>query len=107
MSRKGPLPWKAKRQKVTLMIDTKAYKAVRELVDKAPGLSVSDLVSELLLAVVEDIAPMILEVARAKNHTERVAIIERQYAEQSGQLALQFARTYHEVRSTIEEGEEP
>ena len=107
MSRKGPLPWKAKRQKVTLNIDTKAYKAVRELVDQAPGLSVSDLVSELLLFVVDDIGPMVIEIANAKNHTERVAILERQYAEQSGQLALEFARTYHEVRSLTGEDEQP
>jgi hypothetical protein len=38
---------------VTLNIDTKAYRKVRELVDQAPGVSVSDLVSELLLAVVD------------------------------------------------------
>jgi hypothetical protein len=106
MSRKGPIPWKGKRQKVTLMIDSKAYRRVRDLVDQAPGLSVSDLVSELLPAFIDQVGPMVLEVAKAKNHTERLAVLERLYAEQTGQLALEFARTYHEVRSAMEGDEE-
>ncbi len=36
----------------------------------------SDLVSELLLAVVDQVAPMVFELAKAKNHTERMLILE-------------------------------
>ncbi len=103
MPRRGPVPFKSKRQKVTLNIDTKAYRKVRELVDQAPGVSVSDLVSELLLAVVDQVAPMVLELAKAKNHTERMLILECQYAEQVGQMAIQFTRTYAQVLAQGEE----
>jgi hypothetical protein len=105
MSRRGPHPWKAKRQKVTLNIDTRAYRAVREVVDQAPGLSVSDLVSELLLAVVDEMKPVIEALVKAKNHTERIALIESYYAEQSGQLALEFARTYSALLAVKEDDE--
>jgi hypothetical protein len=103
MPRHGPVPFKSKRQKVTLNIDTKAYRKVRELVDKAPGVSVSDLVSELLLAVVDEIAPLVLELASAKNHTARLAILERQFQQQAGQHALEFARTYAIAQAQGEE----
>lgn len=107
MTRKITVPRKGKRQKVTLMIDSQVYRKVRKVVDQVPAVSVSDLVSELLDAVIEDMAPLIVELLNAKNHTQRVAILERQYAHQSGQLALEFARNYHELLSSIEEDEEP
>jgi len=85
---------KSKRQKVTLMLDSRVYRKVRGLVDPVKGISVSDIVSDLLGAVVDQIGPVLLRMAQAKNHTERLQIIDEYYAEASGQQALEYARTY-------------
>jgi hypothetical protein len=49
------------------------------------------------------VAPMVLELAKAKNHIERMSILECQYAEQAGQMAIQFTRTYAQVLAQGEE----
>jgi hypothetical protein len=105
-ARKGPLPWKGKRQKVTLNVDTKAYRAIRVVVDKLPGVSVSDVVSELLLAVSDDLVPLAERIAAAKNHTQRLAVLEEHYKNTSGQYALEFVRAYAAVEAAGKELEE-
>jgi hypothetical protein len=85
---------KGRRQKVTLMLDSRVYRKVRGAVDQVKGVSVSDLVSDLLGAVVDELAPVFLRMAQAKNHTERLQILDEFFAEASGAQALEYARTY-------------
>jgi hypothetical protein len=85
---------KSKRQKVTLMLDSRTYRKVRGLVQPVRGLSVSDIVSDLLAAVVDEIGPVLVRMTQAKNHTERLQILDEFYAEASGAQALEYARTY-------------
>jgi hypothetical protein len=85
---------KSKRQKVTLMLDSRVYRKVRTAVDQVKGVSVSDLVSDLLGAVIDELAPVFVRMAQAKNHTERLQIIDEFYADVSGAQALEYARTY-------------
>jgi len=85
------------------MLDSRVYRKVRGLVDPVKGISVSDIVSDLLGAVVDELAPVFLQMAQAKNHTERLQIIDDFYARSSGAQALEYARTYTALMSAREQ----
>jgi hypothetical protein len=92
-----------KRQKVTLMVDSTTYRKVRTAVDQMPGISVSDLVSDLLAAVIDELGPRFIEMAQAKNHTERLQMLDKLYADLSGAQALEYARTYARLQAAREQ----
>ena len=85
------------------MLDSRVYRKVRTLVQPVKGVSVSDIVSDLLAAVVDDIGPVLLRMTQAKNHTERLQILDEFYAQASGQQALAYARTYTELMAGREQ----
>jgi hypothetical protein len=97
---------KSKRQKVTLMLDSRVYRKVRALVDPVKGISVSDIVSDLLAAVIDELGPLFTRMVAAKNHTERLQLLDEFYAEASGAQALEYARTYTALMAAREREDE-
>lgn len=87
------------------MLDTRVYRKVRALIDPVKGVSVSDIVSDLLAAVVDELAPVLLRMGQAKNHTERLQILDEFYANSSGAQALEYARTYSALMAGREQEE--
>lgn len=91
-----------RRRKVTLNLDVEPYETVQALIKQVPGVSVSDIVSDMLRMLSDRFIPVVQQMAEA-GPRERLQMLERLYGDLSGQQALEFARTYESLGKGVSE----
>jgi hypothetical protein len=92
MARYGATPTLQNRRDITIRCDREVYAQARTLLEKVPGVALSDVVEDFLRDFIRRMTPLIEQLQTVTTREEALPIMERFAAETIGQGMLQLTR---------------